>query len=88
MVKFILGMMLGTTIGIFLAAMCAAAKNADEESEKMMTVINKETERKCRDCKFHKIIPGQYPKHFCAAATKDEDWREKCPLKGEGDEQV
>ena len=87
MVKFMLGAMLGATIGFMTAALCTVSKQEEEREEAMMTVINRENERKCRDCKFHKILPGVIPKHYCAAATKDEDWREQCPLKGEEDGQ-
>ena len=60
----------------------------------MMTVLNPETERVCRDCQFHKtIIMANYknqtfvPKHICVACdTKEaETWGDthECPLKKE-----
>ena len=84
MVKFLCGMFVGGFIGIMMMALCVASGNADrEEEKKMMTVINREKERVCRDCQFHKVIMGVIPKHYCAAALPDEEWLKKCPLKGE-----
>ena len=84
---FFCGVFAGTIIGIFFAALCAASKQADERAEAMMTVINREKERVCRDCQFHKVIMGVIPKHYCAAALPDEEWLKKCPLKGEENEE-
>ena len=55
----------------------------------MMTVLNPETERVCRECKFHKIIVQKgLPKNICVACdTKEaETWGDPtvvpyCPLK-------
>ena len=83
MVKFLIGLFIGGFIGIMAMALCVASGNADREMEreiKMMKVINHEKERNCRDCEFHKIIDGTIPKHYCAAALPNEDWRAECPL--------
>ena len=52
----------------------------------MMTVINHELERTCRDCPYHKVIvENNFPKHICVACdTKEaEEWGKThdCPLK-------
>ena len=52
----------------------------------MITVINRELERKCSECQFHKVVQENgFPKHICVACdTKEaEEWGKThdCPLK-------
>lgn len=89
MVKFICGMFVGGFIGVMMMALCVASGNADrEEEKKMMTVINREKERKCKDCPFLKVKAGVLPQQYCAAALPSEDWERVCPLKGEDNSQA
>ena len=88
MVKFLVGLFVGGFIGVMMMALCVASGNADrEEEKKMMTVINHDKARVCRDCKFHKVKMGIVPEHYCAAALPNEDWEIECPLEVKDDSQ-
>jgi hypothetical protein len=85
MVKFLIGLFVGGFIGVMMMALCVASGNAERESE-MMTVINHEKERKCKDCPFFKVKAGVIPQSYCAAALPSEDWERKCPLEVKDEE--
>ena len=87
MVKFLVGLFVGGFIGVMAMALCVASGNAERESE-MMTVINHEKVRNCKDCKFYKVTAGVVPQHYCAAALPTEEWSKKCPLEVKDEESV
>lgn len=88
MVNFVIGLVVGGFIGIVAMALCVASGNADRETEKMMTVINHEKNRKCKDCPFFKVKAGVVPQSYCAAALPTEDWERVCPLEVKHEESV
>ncbi len=88
MVNFVIGMVVGGFVGIVAMALCVASGNADRETEKMMTVINHDKVRNCKDCKFYKVTAGVVPQHYCAAALPTEEWSKKCPLEVKHEESV
>ena len=89
MVKFLVGLFVGGFIGVMMMALCVASGNADrEEEKKMMTVINHEKERKCKDCPYFKVKAGVIPQQYCAAALPSEDWERVCPLEVKDEESV